>query len=347
MANEDLDALLVEQSENRRWLTGFTGSAGVVIVTQSRSALLADSRYYEQVEQQAPDFELVRAGNDSRKHLAELLEELGVRRVGIEAEAVTVARFEQLRKALPDLDWVPTTGLVAKYRAIKTAEEITKIARCAALGDRAMESAFEIARRGRTEKELAGERERFMREHGADGMAFPMIVGSGPNGALPHHATGDRAIGAGEPIVIDMGASIDGYNGDLTRTFSLGPALDEDYEAVYHIVEEAAQTAIDGTRAGVTGREADALARDVITAAGYGEYFGHGLGHGVGLNVHELPRLGVGAGDDPLRAGMVITIEPGIYLPGRFGVRIEDLAVVRDDGLELLSQVEKRPVVNI
>jgi Xaa-Pro aminopeptidase len=195
------------------------------------------------------------------------------------------------------------------------------------------------------ENELAWELEKFMRERGAEGLAFPIIVGSGTNSALPHHATGDKPIEAGEPIVVDMGAAIDGYNGDLTRTFSLGPAVDPDYESVYAIVAEANQAAAGGIRAGVTGRDADALARSVIEDAGYGEAFGHGLGHGVGLNVHEMPRLSPAAGEAQLRAGMVITIEPGIYLPGRFGVRIEDLAVVREDGIEFLSHVAKEPIL--
>ncbi|MFN2116045.1 MAG: M24 family metallopeptidase [Anaerolineae bacterium] len=345
MAAQELEALLVDEPGNRRWLTGFTGSAGTVIVSADDAWLHTDSRYYEQVERQSPEFELVRAGTAPLESLCALLEDNSLKRVGIEAETVTVGRLERMRSQAPDIDWVSTSGIVERFRAIKTEAEIDAIARCAALGDDVMRLAYDLARPGMTESELGWQLEKYMREHGAQGLAFPTIVGAGPNGALPHHATGDRPIGVGEPIVIDLGAAMGGYNGDLTRTFSLGPASDPDYEAVWSIVAEANQAAANGIRPGVTGAEADALARDVITAAGYGEAFGHGLGHGVGINVHEMPRLGPAASDAPLREGMVLTIEPGIYLPGRFGVRIEDLAVLRADGVEILSRVEKTPVV--
>lgn len=345
MSKHELDALLIEEGGNRRWLTGFTGSAGSVVVTATEALLHTDSRYYEQVERQAPDFELVRAGANPMETLCGALEDRNLLRVGIEGETVTVGRLARLRKQAPGVDYIAKSGIVEEFRAVKTEAEIAMIARCANLGDDAMRLAYDRARPGVAENELAWELEKFMRERGAEGLAFAIIVGSGPNGALPHHATGDRRIQAGDPIVVDLGATIDGYNGDLTRTFSVGPATDPDYESVYEIVAEANRAAAAGIRPGVTGREADALARSVIQEAGYGDAFGHGLGHGVGLNVHEAPRLGPAAGDAPIRAGMVLTIEPGIYLPGRFGVRIEDLAVVREDGVEILSRVTKTSVV--
>jgi Xaa-Pro aminopeptidase len=228
-------------------------------------------------------------------------------------------------------------------RAIKEEDEIAAIRRAAELTDRAMAHALSLARPGMREKELAWAIESFMREQGADGTAFEIIVGSGRNSALPHYSPGLDTLALDQPIVIDMGAKIDDYNADLTRTMALGPAADPEYERVWHLVHAANEAVVAALRPGMTGREADAIARELITAAGYGDAFGHGLGHGVGLDIHELPRLGPAADDTPLAVGMVLTIEPGIYLPGRFGVRLEDLAVVREDGVELLSHAPKTP----
>ncbi len=337
----ELDALLISGAANRRWLSGFTGSAGMVLLGRDHAHLITDSRYYEQVRRQAPDFELVEAGYQTVERLGELLEELGAERVGFEATQTTVDQLDRYREKLPDIDWQSTKGLLSGLRAIKTADEIERIRRAVALADRAMELAYERARPGMTERELAWQLEVFMREQGAEAVAFDIIVAAGENGALPHHLPGDKIIEAGEPIVIDMGARLDGYNSDVTRSFSIGPARDPDYLAVWDIVDRANRAAADGLRAGRTGPEVDSLARDMIEAAGYEENFGHSLGHGVGLEVHEMPKLSQLAGDRPLAPGMVATIEPGIYLPGRFGVRIEDIAVVREDGAEILTQVAK------
>ncbi|MCB0216599.1 MAG: aminopeptidase P family protein [Caldilineae bacterium] len=343
LADKSLDAIVISSGSNRRWLTGFTGSAGSVVLGTSTAHLISDSRYYEQVERQAPDFELVRAGYQTNQTLNTLLTALGARRVGFEAEHLSVAQLEGLRKALPDIDWQATDGLVTRLRAIKDADEIAIIRRAVRLADQAMEHAYAIARPGMTELELAWQLEVFLRERGAESLAFDTIVAAGENGALPHHHPSDRPIAAGEPIVIDMGARVDGYCSDLTRTFSIGPATDPDYAAVWQIVSAANRAAEAGLRAGLTGPEGDALARDPITEAGYGDHFGHSLGHGVGLDVHELPRLSQLAGDAPLEPGMVVTVEPGIYLPGRFGVRIEDMVLIGPDGAEVLSGVAREP----
>lgn len=343
---EGLDALVISDGGNRRWLTGFTGSSGWPVVTADDAFLLTDSRYFEQVEREAPAFRLERFTEKALDRLAELLLEHSVARAGVERDAMTLAQLESLRDAAETVEWVPVSGLVETHRAVKTEDEIDAIRRAAALTDEAMAFAAREGRPGMTERELAWALERFMRESGAEGMAFPIIVAAGENGSLPHHSPTDRPIGPGEPIVIDMGARVDAYNGDLTRTFAFGPVADQDYASVYDIVAEANRVATAGIAPGVLCRDVDALARDLIGEAGYGEYFGHGLGHGVGLDVHEAPRLGRSAGDDVLREGMVVTVEPGIYLPGRFGVRIEDLVVVRRDGPEVLSNAAKLPVVS-
>lgn len=346
IADLNLDAMLVEQPANRRYLTGFSGSSGITMVTPDAAFLITDSRYYGRAEREAPDFELVKAGVTPLDHLVTTLAEVGAQRIGIEAEWVTIDYRDRLAKKLDGgQELVPTTGVMTGLRAIKGAEEIAVIARAAALTDLGMAHAYETARPGMTERDLAWQLEIFLRDRGAEGTAFGFIVAGGPNGALPHHEPGDRPLTVGEPIVIDMGARMEGYCADLTRTFCIGEPLDADYSTVWDLVVLANQTAADQIKPGMTGKEADALARDLIAAAGYGDDFGHGLGHGVGLEIHELPRLGPGAADITLAPGMVITIEPGVYLPDRFGVRIEDLGVVRADGVELLSKVPKRATI--
>lgn len=346
MAGQKLDAMLVTQAENRRYLSGFTGSAGYLCITAMYAHLATDSRYWEQVGQQAPDFTLakIEAGK-SNQLFADLVRAAGATRVGYEAGDLTVASYRELQKALrPDraraiARLVPTKGLVEGLRAIKDAAELALIERAVALGDAAFAYGVRRMKPGLTEKQAAWEIERYLREHGAEGVAFELIVASGPNGALPHARPSDRVIQAGEPIVIDMGCRVDGYNSDLTRTIVLGEP-GEKFREVYAIVLQAQLAAEAALRAGPKGKEIDAVARQIIVDAGYGEYFGHGLGHGVGLAVHEEPGLGK-LGEKPLQPNMVCTIEPGIYLPGEFGVRIEDMAVVTADGCRVLTKAKK------
>ena len=345
LAARSIDVLIVGQADNRRYLTGFTGSSGMAVVTVDGGLLLTDSRYYEQVGRQSPAFTLVRVVNRMVDSLSELLSSIGVERAGFEADTITVSELERFRDATPDVEWVATSGLIERQRAVKTATEIERIGRAVALTDMAMEHAYATARPGISERELAWELEVFMRDHGAEGLAFETIVAAGENSALPHHFPSDRLIEAGEPIVVDMGARTEGYCGDLTRTFSIGPVADPEFATVYGVVDAANRAATDAVRSGITGADADAIARDIIASAGYGDYFGHGLGHGVGLNIHELPRLSHTANNGRLVAGMVVTIEPGIYLPGRFGVRIEDMVVVGDEGVDVLTGVVKQPTI--
>ncbi len=341
----ELDAFVVHQAENRRYLTGFTGTAGLPVITPTAAWLLVDGRYDERARREAPDITVVRIGAAAYETLQQCLTEVQARRVGFEADTVSVSELQRLTEHLPDVEWVATTAEVEKLRAVKSEAEIERLRAAAALTDEALAFACQHARPGMTEGELAWAIEVFLREHGAEALAFETIVASGPNAALPHHQSGDRPLAVGEPIIIDLGARVHGYCGDLTRTFSLGPAADPLYLSVYEIVERANRQAIAGLRPGVTTAELDALARGVIEAAGYGDRFVHGLGHGVGLQVHELPRLGPVTPAATLHAGMVVTIEPGIYLPERFGVRIEDLVVIRDHGAQVLSAAARQPVL--
>jgi Xaa-Pro aminopeptidase len=339
LAEQDLDTILITQPENRRYLSGFTGSAGVLLISQDEAVLATDFRYYEQVEKQAPDFRLAKIKDKFEPLLPELVHQLGAKRVGFESTHLTVDQHQEWQKVTEDFELVPTKELVEGIRAVKDGEELSRIKQAIALADEAFAHIVSFIEPGMTEKEVAWELEVFMRTRGAEKLAFDLIVGSGPNGAMPHATVSERVIRAGEPIVMDMGAAIDGYHSDLTRTICVG-GPDQKFNEIYGIVLEAQVAAEQSLRPGMTGKEADNIARKVIEEAGYGENYGHGLGHGVGLAVHEKPGVGR-LSEDVLQPGMVFTVEPGIYLPSWGGVRIEDIVVMREDGVEVLTQASK------
>jgi Xaa-Pro aminopeptidase len=339
LATEGLDAILITQPENRRYLSGFTGSAGVLLISQEQAILATDFRYYEQVEKQAPDFRLAKITDKFETLLPELVHQVGVKRVGFESAHLTVDQHQQWQKVAEGFELVATKELVENIRAVKDENELIKIKNAIALADEALAHIVGFIEPSMTEKEVAWELEVFMRTHGAEKLAFDLIVGSGPNGAMPHATVSERVIQAGEPIVMDLGAVIDGYHSDLTRTICAGRPNDR-FKEIYDIVLEAQLTAEQNIRPGMQGKQADDVARQVIEKADYGKEFGHGLGHGVGLAVHEKPGVGR-LSEDVLEPGMVFTIEPGIYLPGWGGVRIEDIVVMGKDGVEVLTQASK------
>jgi Xaa-Pro aminopeptidase len=343
LTEHGLDAILVNQPENRRYLAGFTGSAGWLVISPDRAILATDFRYYEQVDREAPDFELVKIESRFVDLLPSLLANLGVRKLGFESQHVTIDELYTWSQAVEGVEWQPLKGTVEAIRAIKDDSEIETLLRSARLTDAAFDHLLGVIKPGMKERQAAWEIESFMRTHGASKVAFDLIVGAGPNGALPHACAGDRVIHEGEPIVFDIGCVLDGYCSDMTRTICLGEPGAK-YLEVWEIVLKAQEAAEAGIRAGITGIEADALARTVIVDAGYGSYFGHGLGHGVGLAVHEDPRASK-LWPDTLKAGMSLTVEPGIYLPGEFGVRIEDLVIVREEGVDILTRTPKTPVL--
>jgi Xaa-Pro aminopeptidase len=343
MAERELDAMLVTNADNRRYLSGFTGSAGVLVITPDQAILITDFRYYEQVAREASGFRLAKIETKLADLLPGLLDELGVERLGFESEDVTVAQHREWTDVTGDVEWLPMKEMVARIRAIKEAEELEALRRSVALTDAALAHLSDVIRPGMAETEVAWEIEAYMRAHGASKVAFDLIVAAGPNGALPHAHPGAHIIQEGEPIVVDIGCVLDGYCSDMTRTFCLGEPSAR-YLEVWQIVLNAQEAAEAAIQPGMSGVEADALARHVIEQAGYGEQFGHGLGHGVGLAVHEKPRASR-LSEDVLEAGMTLTVEPGIYLPGEFGVRLEDLGVVRPDGIEVLTQSPKSPVL--
>jgi Xaa-Pro aminopeptidase len=339
-----LDALLVTDLVNLRYVTGFSGSNGLALVGPRTRSFLTDFRYVEQAAVEVhPSFDRRRAPQDLLDSVVESLPGDGVR-LGFDDARMSVRQHSQLRDLLPSrIELVPAAGLVERLRAVKEPEEVEAIRAATQLADAACERLLRNGLVGRTERELVIALEYDMRERGAEGPSFDSIVAAGSQGALPHAQPRDVEIRSGDLVVIDWGAELDGYCSDCTRTVAAGRANPEG-QHVYELVLEAQIAGLGAVRAGQSGREADAVARRVIEAGGHGEQFGHGLGHGVGLDIHEAPRLSQRSGDE-LRAGNVVTVEPGIYVPGRFGVRIEDLVVVTDDGCEILTSMPKRLMV--
>jgi Xaa-Pro aminopeptidase len=305
--------------------------------------LVTDFRYYEQVRREAPGHELVKAPTTREAALAPCVAELDLKRIGFEADHVTVQTLGRWRKAMADIAWVETDDIVAGLRAIKDEDEIRAMERAVHIADAAMAHIMGWIKPGLTEREVAWELEVYMRTHGAQGLSFATIVASGTNASMAHAVTSEREICEGDPVVIDMGCVHDGYCSDLTRSFCLGSAS-EAYLRAWETVRRAQVAAEQAITAGMSGVEADAVARGIIDGDGHEGKFGHGLGHGVGLEIHEAPRASR-TSEDTLLAGMVLTVEPGIYDPAWGGIRIEDMVVVGEEGCRILTEVEKSPVV--
>ncbi len=346
---KQLDALLVSQPENRRYLSGFTGSAGYLLVSQRETLLLSDFRYMTQGPQQAPEYEFVKIERGfPKRELKPILERLtSTRRIGFEAGDLTVAGhaawLEGVKDSGLDVELVPTEGLVEDLRAIKDDAELAIIAEAVRIVDDAFAKFRDVIKPGMSEREAAWRLEQFVREEGAEALSFPTILASGPNAAKPHHGVSDREIRAGEPIVCDFGAKYEGYCSDITRTICIGQA-DGRFQEIYDLVLNAQLTAERSILPGIEAKRGDQYARDVIADAGYADKFGHGLGHGVGLQVHEAPTMGP-TGELKLAPAMTVTVEPGVYLPEWGGVRIEDICFVRENGLEIVNRASKDPFV--
>lgn len=346
-----LDGVLITDGANRRYLSGFTGSAGILLITASAALLLTDSRYIEQATAQAREFEVIKYEGPPWPTVAAQAKRLSAHRLGFESEEMSVDSYRRLLQALEreaaEVELVPLRGFVEQLRQVKDAGEIELIRQAVEIADRAFEQVAAGLRPGTTEREVAWLLEVAMRQRGADGLSFPIIVAAGPNGAMPHHSPSDRPIQAGEPVVIDMGCRYRGYCSDMTRTIVLGEA-GEQFWHVYQTVLQAQQACEAGVRAGLLGKQADALARDVIAAAGHKEHFGHGTGHGVGLEIHEAPYLTfTERGEATLPERCVVTVEPGIYLSGWGGVRIEDMIVVGQARSQILTTAHKQPIIDL
>lgn len=331
LAQVGLDGFLVSHPPNLRYLFGFTGSLGVAFVTDADCILLVDSRYLEQAEQETVGCQVRLATNPLGEDLRRLLSQPG--RIGVEADTLSYAQALTWGSWSDSLQVHPTYGLVERLREIKSPGEVEQIRASCRLARQALDEFLGELSWGIPETEAAGRLEFLFRKHGAEGTAFDTIVATGPHSSLPHARPGNRHIRSCEVLLIDFGARREGYCSDMTRVVLPD---DERIRQVAHIVEEARQAAFQEIRPGVAATLVDRAAREVITGAGYGQRFGHGTGHGLGLEIHERPRVSI-SGDDILSAGMVFTVEPGIYLPGEFGIRIEDVVVVTETGYELLS----------
>ncbi len=344
MAEKELDAFFISQPENRRYVSGFTGSDGYVLVTPDRAVVAVDFRYTEQAAGQCAGFEVFRIIGELSAWFNDLVKGLAGARLGFEADHMSVAAYQQMQDCLKKLDNAPkladTRGLVVGLRSVKESGEVEAIQKAIALSDGAFEHIRGWVRPGMTELGVAWELEKHMREHGSGAMPFDVIAAAGPNASMPHHHPGDRVIQKGELLLMDFGATVDGYVSDLTRTIFVGGKPDAQFRKLYDVVLGAQLTAIATLRPGMTGAEGDKLARTVIGEAGHGEAFGHGLGHGVGLVVHEEPRVGQSS-SHVLTEGMVFTVEPGVYLSGWGGIRIEDVVVLEAGGARSLTRASK------
>lgn len=350
MDKHDIDTLLVSTQENRRYLSGFTGedtqcdeSAGSLFITGRELILATDSRFDLQAAKEAAQFDIVCYREGLAKALPELLKQLGSKRLGFESVRMSLKQFHEFEEIISSenigADLVPTENIVEQVREIKDEEEIEKTRQALLLAEKAFERVLQEIQPGMTEKRIAWLLEKEMRESGAEALSFPSIVASGPNSALPHAIPGDREWMKREPLLFDWGAKLNGYCSDISRTLFFGKA-DSTFQKVFQTVVDAQKKAIDAIRDGASTRAVDRIARDHIENKGFKGKFGHGLGHGTGLAVHETPRLSP-LKDTVLKAGMLVTVEPGIYLPDWGGVRVENQVVVRDKGAEVLNTLDE------
>ncbi len=334
-----LDALLITRPENCTYLSGFEGDSAVLLITRMYNFLITDFRYLEQAAAQAPLFQIMDQKGPVEKCLAEVMQAAQIRTVGFESDHLTCRQFGLIKNEAAAVEFHPAEGLAEDLRLVKDAEELILIRRAEQIGDEAFNEVLGFIRPGISERDVAVELAYQMQKRGASKLSFNTIVASGVRGSLPHGEATDKIIESGELVTMDFGCVFAGYCSDMTRTVAIGKADDKQKE-IYNIVLDAQLTGVAAVKSGAKASEVDKVARDVIAAAGYGEYFGHSLGHGVGLEVHELPNLSPKS-TYTLEPDMTVTVEPGIYIPGWGGVRIEDLVMVGLDGCELLSRSPK------
>jgi len=344
MKQERLDACVVFSDINRNYLTGFTGSSGALLVLGSKTLFLTDSRYTLQAGREVDGAQVVLQVRSLLVDALDAFKKAKVKRIGFEASHVTFTQYQFLVKQLPKVTWVPMLGVVESLRLVKDSGEKIALRQAGRVADKTIHHILPFIKTGVSERDLASEMEHFMRRQGADGPSFETIVASGWRSALPHGIASSKRLEKGDFIVFDFGCRLDGYCSDMTRTICLGtPTAFQ--RKIYGIVQNAQAAGLKAIRPGNTVGAVDLAARSIITRSGYGKHFGHGTGHGVGREVHEGPRVVGPKAKDILEPGMAITCEPGIYLEGKFGVRIEDLALVTDEGYENLYRTTKDLIV--
>ncbi len=342
MQEASMDAFMVSDPRNWRFISGFTGDAGVLLITTNEAIIFTDSRYTEQAGQEAPNYTVVKTVVE-KDVVKDTIARLGISTIGFEKDYVTYGGWERLKQRFTGQELMGVSGWVEELRALKSKNEIEHIARAQNIADEAFSQLLPSVKAGMREIDLALDLEFKIRKSGSDGIAFPFIVVSGERSSLPHGVPTEKKLEPGDFVTFDFGARCNGYCSDMTRTVVVGPVSDKHRE-IYDTVLRAQLAALEVIRPGIAAKEVDLAGRSIIEEAGYGEYFGHGIGHGVGLNVHERPSVGK-TSEAVLQPGMVITVEPGIYIPGFGGVRIEDLVLVTEDGKKNLTASEKRLIV--
>ena len=339
LEKEEIDALLINNPKNRQYLTGFTGTSGLVLISRDSAKLITDFRYTEQAAEQAESYEIIEQGTSKLATLNQVLTSVGIDKLGFEAQAISYQQYLKYQEKL-EVELKATTNVVAGLRQIKDKQEIDKISQAVEITDYAFEQIQEQLKVDAVEKEISLELEFLQKEQGASKNAFDFIVASGERGAMPHGVASDKEIAEGDFVTMDFGCVYQGYHSDMTRTVLLGAEATKKQKKIYDLVLEAQQSAIEAIEPGKTGQEIDEVARNIISEADYGANFGHGLGHSLGLEIHENPKLSR-KDETVLKAGMVVTVEPGIYIPEWGGVRIEDIVVVTEDGCEILTNSTK------
>ena len=339
LSKSDIDTAFISSKDNIRYYSGFTGTLAFLLITEHKSIIVTDSRYTDRAQEESPDYEIyqLKSGDNWIKNSTDQIKS---KVIGFEGNFVSFNMLNQLKeRANKDLIWKDYSEQISKERVIKSKSEVEKIEAAISISDRAFNAVSKEIEVGMTEKEIAWEIEKEMRILGAESISFDTIVASGLNGSKPHHSPTNKQISNGEAITIDMGAKLNGYCSDLTRTIFIGKP-DEKFKKIYNIVLRSQLISIETAKDGMTGEEIDKISRDIISEEGFGEYFGHSLGHGVGLEIHENPGVGPNSKNE-ITPGMVYTIEPGIYIDGWGGIRIEDMVLMTDNGNKLLSHAEK------
>jgi Xaa-Pro aminopeptidase len=339
----EIDGMLITSASNRRYISNFTGSAGIVLISQTSAKLITDFRYIDQANEQAKDYEIVRHQASIVEEAAKQAAAMGITKLGFEQDHLTYSVFRTYESKL-EATMIPISGLVEQLRLIKDTAELTILKEAAALADETFSHIINYIHPGLTELDVSNELEFFMRKNGASSSSFDIIVASGVRSSLPHGVASDKVIEKGDFVTLDFGALYKGYCSDITRTLSVGEPSSEELKKIYQIVLSAQLRGLEGIKPGITGKDADALTRDYITENGYGDDFGHSTGHGIGLDVHEGPGLSVKS-DTVLKPGMVVTVEPGIYISNLGGVRIEDDTVVTENGNEKLTRSTKELLI--
>lgn len=340
---ESVEALLIIKPENRQYISGFRGTTAMLLITEKKALLITDFRYLEQAQVQAPFFEVIQSAQASFETLVRLIRENNIKKLGFEGDFLTYKQYKELGEELSGVELVSLVGIVEELRMIKNLQEVTQIKKAVDLADKAFEHILGYLKPGISEQDVALELEYYMKKNGAEKLSFDSIIASGPRSSLPHGVASSRVLEWGDFVKMDFGCVYQGYCSDMTRTVVLGEASSKQRE-IYQIVLAAQLAALEALAPGRTGKEMDSIARKIITDKGYGENFGHGLGHGVGLEIHEKPALAF-RDETILQPGMVVTIEPGIYLSGWGGVRIEDLAIITSTGKEILTKSSKELII--